>query len=854
MYNYLIEHALRNVWCTPDQDTQSRVQLAKLTPAEGVWSRVRIMWREYILPVPMVRFHVYQIGQIHPLLMGLLAVKETWTTLAESCNAEKMIVDLFTANGVEFPRTESWFMVTRDKNLIVAVKAQPKIDVDLGAQPLFMRVYSNSYFNSDRSDPLDDFVRVEGRTVSTRNQILALQDRYDYHAALPGLTYAFVNGRKVHTINLFTVKIDDIVEFVYDSSIYKTVDFPVADLLTFQSTLDRRLKYLLHVPKDDTDNIDYQDDIDVFLLEPNTTGGHRGVYYHRNSLDAMRNLTHRDYSVPVANLLSFVANSEQDLNRMFVRLHFRRSGWQRPLVNEHNRIKELYKLPDVDIRKAMVGVDAVVPNWTADTLESSAYTEIMRAQGEQVNADLVERAYGYNAIAKLIGDTPNGTRRFSGMTLVDVPYALQQNSCVWEYDAEGKLLGAYNHVSGAIYGCTWPTCARVEILSGLYSEVLEQFYGDTEVTLLPGLNYRFYTAPIQGGIVGKVWTDVTNSGQYAVVGDKAKWLINQVQYQTLVRTDSRVLAYSFTLAPTDGIYVFDLINSEKRGGVTSRRVMEILLGELDIFMNGYSLIAGLDYIRVGVRIVVISKRFLQNPGVQAQRFTVRFSGFCRPDGTPEPYMEYGFVSHGLLSRNRRYDIRDDKVLRIVAGGRVHDRSELQFSESDSGVYPQTLTNGTPYQIRDIVVPMRSQTPSDTYLLRARSMAVDRVISDYLTVKIPEPVISGPSVIPERYELISPFVQKLIADLRDDLLDDPRIYGHFNDTDVREICRRYEYLLAFDPTQPLTQVDERYVVVLPHSSPNVVDLSIYQERFLARAVTVYCNGLVNLSPFIRVEKF
>lgn len=855
-YNFLIDHALRNVWCTPDQDTQSIMQLARLTPKEGVWSRVNVMRREYVLPVPLVRFHVYQIGQIHPMLLGLLVVREQWVTLAQSCNDEKMIIDLFVASGVEFPKTESWFMVTRDKNLIVAVKAQPKLKVDLGARDLFMRVYSNAYFNSDRSDPLDDFVRVEGGTMRNRNQIIALQDRFQYHQRLRGETYAFVNGRKVHAINLLTTKVDDVVEFVYDSSIYKVLDFKIADLRTFSSTLDMRDKYLLHVPGTADDNIDYQDDIDVFLVEPTLNNGHTGVYYHRKALDAMRNLTHRDYSIPVGNLLSFTLSEEpnKNLNDMTLRLHFRRSGWERPLVNEHNRIKELYKLPDLEIRMAMLGLDSVVPNWRADTLESSAYAKIMRVDGSAVTAALVEEAYGYNAIAKLIGDTPSDTRRYSNMTLVDLPYGLQENANVWEYDASGKLLGGYNHSSGAIYGCTNPSCKRVEVMSGRASMEVEQFYGDTEITLSPDLNYRFYTAPIQNGVVSKTWTDVTGSGKYAVVGDKARWLINPALYKTLVRTDSVVLAYEFTMSPLDNIFYITLVNAEKRNGVSSTRVMEILLGELDIFLNGNSLIEGLDYFRNGNKLIVISKRFVQSVGQVQQKFLVRFSGFSRADGTTEPYMDYGFVEHGLLSHNRRYDIRDDKVLRIVAGGRMYDRSELQFSETDSGVYPKTIVNGTPYQIRDIVVPMRAMTPTDTYTLRARSIAVDKVISDYMTLKLPEPVIENPNVIPDRYEVVSPFVQKLIYDLREGILDDPKFYEHFNDSDVLRICQPYEWLLAFDPTQPNTQVDSRYVVVHPHFSPNVVDLSIYQERFLARAVAVYCNGMVNLSPFIRVEKF
>ena len=856
MYNYLIDHALKNVWCTPDQDTQSIMQLARLTPKEGVWSRVQIMWREYVLPEPQVRFHVYQIGQIHPLLLGLLTVREKWVTLAQSCNDEKMIVDLFVASGIEFPRTQAWFMVTRDKNLVVAVKAQKSIPVDLGYFDLNMRVYSNAYFNSSRSDPLDDFVRVEGGLMKTRNQIIELQTKYERYQQLRGQVYAFVNGMKVHAINLLTVKPDDTAEFVYDSSIYKVVDFKIADLKTFDSTLDSRAKYLLHVAGTADDNIDYQDDIDVFLIEPTANNGHQGVYYHRKALDALRNLTHRDYSIPVQNLLSFTLSQTptKNLNNMYLRLHFRRGGYERPLVNEHNRIKELYKLKDLDIRKAMLGVDAVVPNWQADTLESAGYAKIMRIGDKQITEQLVEDAYGYNAIAKLIGDTPSNTRLYSGLTLVDMPYGLQTNSTVWEYDANGLLLGFYNHTQGAVYACTNRTAKRVEVMSGLAGDLVDQFYGDVEIVIDPNLNYRFYTAPIVAGVVGKEWTDVTDSSKYDIVNGKVHWMVDRTKYQTIVRTDARMLAYTFTMQPNDGVFLFTLTNSEKRGTTTSKRVMEILMGELDVFLNGRSLVEGVDYFRVGNRIMIICKKHMVQVFAQPQQITVRFSGFCLPSGELAPRRDAGFVDHGMLSRNRRYDIRDDKVLRIIAGGRLYDRSELEFSEEDSGVYPRSIVNGTPYQIRDIVVPMRALTPTDTYTLRERSIAVDQAISDYMTVKLPEPVIENPNIIPERYEVVSPFIQKILSDLQTKVLDDDRLYGHFNDTVVYELCKPYEYLLAFDPTQDVAAVDPNYVTIHPHLSPNVVDMGIYQNRFLARVVKLYSNGLIDLAPFIRVEKY
>ena len=70
-------------------------------------------------------------------------------------------------------------------------------------------------------------------------------------------------------------------------------------------------------------------------------------------------------------------------------------------------------------------------------------------------------------------------------------------------------------------------------------------------------------------------------------------------------------------------------------------------------------------------------------------------------------------------------------------------------------------------------------------------------------------------------------------------------------EVIEICKSYEYLLAFDPTQDENKQDPRYVVIHPHSFNHVVDLPQFEYQFMHQVVQEYTNGLVTLSPSIRM---
>ena len=74
VYDYLRDHALKNVWCTPDQDTQVILKLAKITGPGGVKVKAKVLWRDVYLPDTTNVWNIYQIGQAHPLIFGLFPI------------------------------------------------------------------------------------------------------------------------------------------------------------------------------------------------------------------------------------------------------------------------------------------------------------------------------------------------------------------------------------------------------------------------------------------------------------------------------------------------------------------------------------------------------------------------------------------------------------------------------------------------------------------------------------------------------------------------------------------------------------------------------------------------------------
>jgi hypothetical protein len=866
MYNYLVDHAIKNVWCTPDQDNQLIFKMARLTPAAGLKNAVRVLWRTIAAPDTTSRWHIFQIGQVHPLLLGLLPKTSTWVSFDSVCNSQQMIADIYTINGVSIPRFQTYYMYTSDKDLIVAVRKNPLVPYVFETEDVYLRLYTPAFLGTAealaQSNVHPNLIKVLGVQTTSTDDVLAFQTTFNsYLAYNSGALYGFVNGIRVDRIDLITAKAGDVLELVYDSTVYKTVSFNVSSLQTFNSTLDNKIKYLLHYAGADAGRIDFIDDIDVYVFQNLSNGRQRGLYLHKNNADAFRNVTHRDYSLVTSYVAAYAASignyfpdtAPVSVQSLTVTLHIRNSGYNRPLVYEDNRIFDLYKLSDANIMRAMLGVDSVVPNWFAANLEASAYCTLMRSARNDITPALVEKAYGYNAMSKILGDIPQKPTLVSGQLEVNVPYGLQKSSTAYEYDSNGRLLGWYQHSLGSIYVCVNATAAYVEFFAGTGSNSLDEYYNTKTLTIDPTLDYRVYVCSNVTGTPDNNWVDVTGDAtKYTISGTTFTWTATDSTLYPMVRSSAKFLAYDFQVGFNQGVLSFDVTSISTREGTTANRIMQIPLGQIDVIMNNKTLVEGLDYYGQFPMYVVTNKEYLVNPDTNAQSFHLRMVGHCDKTLKTTPPVDVGYVVDGTLSNNFVYDIRDDKVLQIVLDGGVKARSDFSFAEDGVNINVTNPINGRPYHIREVVVPMNGLTPDGTYTLRALSQAIDKKVSDYLSVKLPQTNPPTPSAIVERYQVVSPFCARIISHLISGDLVLPAMTGEYGRMTVTKLCADYEYLLEFDPTQSALQPDPNYVLIEPHSFSTVQTLAAPAYRFMLEVLKYYTRGLVTLSPFINIS--
>ncbi len=857
MSDFLVNHAVQNVWCNPQQDLQVTYKPQRISTRRGVRGRISHMWTSINMPTPTDVYHVYQIGQYHASLIGLSPARGKWRVLAELMNEEFLFADVYTINGQHLSRFHTYVLVTPEKNVLVAIREQAKI-VDLKVTDIYLRLYSNSFFDSVRSDDYAHGIICRGARVMNATQALNLQRDYlELKARTRGHTWIYVNGWYRDDYKPADFSAGDYVEYVYDSSVKAVKEFNINGLPTFDSIKDAKRKFLLHYSGAQAGgvNIDYRDDIDVYLIKPGTTSGRfTGVYYHKNNDDALRQVTHRDYALVVdyvrAHQQAMVSQGWTNINQLRARLFIRHAGYKRPLVFEHHRIQELYKLPDADIRRALLGQDSTVKVWRADELENSEYVKIMDVRKRAIQPDLVKDAYGYNAIAKLIGNTPSKVQNLSGRQAVPLPYGTQVDSTAYEIDAAGKLIASYIHTSGIEYTPFSANCKLVEMIVGRGGQRLDMAFNKQDAAIDPRYSYRFYVAPIaHGELRNDQWEDVTGDAtKYQIINGKVHWFVDLQYNAVCAKSDAYFLSYELSLAADNGVLRFSIGATTDWNGTSLSSLLYIPPGRLDVWINNEVLIEGLDYLVQWPQVVITNKQYLVDG--QAQRIRVRGTGFCNKDLSRQPPKEFGFVRWGKLSRNNRYDLRDDRVLRLVVNGRTFHRDDVYFTEGNPALWMNNVPNGAPYLLDDLIVPLRAIVSEDTYALREKSLVVDQAVSDYLTMKLPEPIPANPDPILERYAIYSPFSASIMYDLLTGRLSTEKFRGQYSDQEVRDYLKDYEWLLDYEPTR--RDLDLEHVIVHPHERTTVIQLDAYQYFLLRRAIKVFLEDKVDITRFVRIK--
>lgn len=902
---YLVGHFIRNIWAAPWQDNQSIIRPDRITPFGGARNYVRIFREEYNLPTKQDRYHAYHIGQVSEHILNLpfyeWVDKSKWLNVAEYCKESNVLFQFYTKKGIVIPLSNVFFTVTLEKNLVFVIRETPQLKWDMNTEDVTFRTYRNAFFNVNVINKPAEKLDIIYQKVELNTDKTVLFTFYQKYNSLPGKVFTYVNGNIVNDPISYPILEGDVVEMIYDSTITKMIEIKINQLPTFKSILDGIRKYLFTHDKTYRSNIfEYFDDCDFYLsaYPLKTPKLYKGVMLHRNDITNVRQVTNCDFSIS-SNLVQEMMLDHDYINsdtaNLVFQVYYRKQATVKRMPFVHHRLHDLNKLPYANRVAAFMGVRSNVDEWRAEVLENSALMKAMSLDKPNCDLETIQNIYGYNGATWYTAKSLHPSKDFikdGQYRYVNIPYSFRPYCTVFEYNAEG-VMGMYMVLKDyRQYRISHPDTEYVEFIGAVGTEQPYHYRGSANQDFKVGLEdaeYRVYAISndlLQANSSSDVslWQDVTDkvdvtdrvdnqNRKFQRILQKPKSSINPdpitvIDKQFVLRNDRDFLLSHQTLRPSDRIWKFRLNQSYWNADQEEVQTTAVPLpyGYLDVFLDGKALIEGIDYYVIFPMVYIINKTVIgkeyNNPNDPAHQLTYRMYGF--PDTKQEDNRSYltgimnanrqvGYVNNSMLSRNKRYDILDDKNLLIKIGNGIIAKEDLGFTENGNIIAKRKdILEGKPYEIVDIVSGKRDAYPKDTYQFKKEAEILDKKISDYMSQFIKDKSFPSNPPIQGLYKVYSPLLSKLIDDLIMNQIKFDKMEGRYLDEEVMTLIEaRYRDFFQIDPYFRMDLISKKHCTIHPTWRNTIVTMGYHPMRFLRQVIRIYYRNEIEISHFVRV---
>lgn len=851
---------LENIYCAPAQDRQYTFKMARLNKKTfPVLRQVVLYGATKMLPNATSYFQVFTIGNLFPEFLNLQGqteqwMRDRWIKMSEDMVARNFIAKVYNDEGMVFPRQNVYYSFIDENSLVIALEITPynKQHFDVGSYE-FLNIYSNAYFQSAEfaALPIRKGIDYYTKAVENNQEKAQLQTLVTSLKTNGGDVFVYVDGAFVDRITL-NIPDHSFVEIVYDQSVVSRQNFDIQGLRTFDSVKDNKMKYLLYRDKV-RDTLEYQDDTEVYITQKNT-GLNTGLLLYRHQDYAMRNVTDKDYSLHT----TFVNNTAQalsqkvggNLNDKVITLYIRQGGRARQLVYNAMKLHELYKLPFEVQRDVLSNTNYTVDIYRAEQLENSAYFQCASADGvNKITPQTAIEAIGYNGMTHYYADTPVLTQ---GALTINVPGLYQTDTLAFEYDVNGLYLRTVVS-DGPLYTCTDSSVAMVDFMAGHLPVNYGVLYAPEIVIVPEGLEYRVLSAYFDQAVRTSVWEDITDQSAKC---QRTETSITVTETQgkriKLVSLDTPRV-YDLALPLTNGSLYFPLTQLEDRGNGMANHVLDVPYKTIEIYLNGNRLVQGLDFFMKFPYISICTKRYL-NYTLENQQVHIRMAGFTLDLEEVNQQELNGFVNNGVLTRNRHYDIRDDRVFSVFVDGKLKPRQAVRYAETDNTVRVNASCNGLSYTLKEPFIAIKRLTGVDSFPLYQKNLLVNKKISDLYDLVYPEPAINEFNAISGAHYLFSPLVSSLLTDLKQGVIPASFYTSPYDDTAILQLIdQNYKTLFLLDPIR--ANLQRTLVEIHPHLGNSPIALDLLQYRFIQNVIRVITGNhpeIINLSGYVTLS--
>ena len=863
--DFLYELAINELWANPHEDRQLLFQMNRISKPTGVQNLLYLPFIQISTPEAGARFVMFELSSRSLNQLGINGPNSslsTWRRVPDILVDSNVLLFIFT-DGRMADLQHCWIRQLPNGNVILAVNYSKNVTFCNSSQPFYIRFYSFIDQSDAQLYPVLQYQRVV-KDSSNTSTWASLADLVYTAGGMMG--HPFINGERppekpswydypVGTV--FQAIMDDSARHVDDSlddllGNGSGIPYDVGQLTSYTSTEDGSRKYIVHLDVGRNGQY-YHDDMELYLKMEYPNNTFRTKYIPRTGPSIARNLTGVDIAVN-ANVIDDMierTNIQQDATAIASTLIVQ----MRPVeevqlrVLDSNRIRDLQRLKVEHRAMAMTGMNSTLNFWKADVLETCPFNSWRSLPFTSLSYETFRGVFSLYAAQDAI---ERMRRTQSGWSLP--PLIENGGGRLVTFDANG--LRRTTDVMTPVYTAAKTTSDFVDPFRG--TELLLPDYGwDGDIDIhAPAGNAT--DTEIEGGfnvlcyyMVGTTPTLAVEDQDYYLhdIEDYTlvEWDASIVQYDRYVRSAQRRIQY--TLNPTDEEIVDGI---PLYSGNEARLVHDLGPGDIYVWWNGHYLVEGIDYVieKLSANVTTIDSllHILVKPEwIQQATRTLEVLICGLPSTTFEhvPRAITGWVRHGFVSNDNRYDLYADRNQWIFADGSniVDYKGYAEGIETDdpSQVGPLVDMDGRPFAITPLPQFSRQSDLEEVCQTTPFEESLkDDQIENYLSYFVPQAPSEDPITVNVVYDLYSPFINHLSELILDG--DITAVYMNMSSESVLAIVQPYLYLLDRDPTQ--MNHPTGWVEIHPRFSMTPVSVSAEALDFLQRANDLHCNGLVS----------
>jgi len=825
----LQQYALANVWANPQGDRNAIFKTTKLTTKAGIVGTLHFKFANIDMPDNTYRYIVVELGYVNPVLIGFSTPPSGWQGLRAMSDSFQTLILGF-SKGRILSIDGGYIKFVGNGNIIIAFNYLNNLPIVNINDDIYIRFYTNIFYNGNTPTLTQKIhtgtFHYNGSNIGNFYSFMAEIDTISHSA--PTNVILFKNGLYITGLPSYsTLTTNDILEYIYDPFIYYLYNFTLDDLTGYTSTLDNNNKVVISI--DYLGKEIYVDDMEFYISGTRADSSVIGIYFPRLSPSVIRMLTYKDWALDAGLIDARLSDLEkfldikESLTNITITAICRDNKQTKELILDSNYIPDLLNLTPAIRAQALSGVNANLPIWNANNLESCDYNKWISLNTKDIyTADMygVYSRYGAISVVEVVQQTTDNTD-WQLPIMADI-----HGGTLITYGVGGSGIIQVTYPEGSYTNTTYSGGQGYEFfLPGLNAndplDVVVAIHDGAPTIVTQGFGVFCYYLNAKNVLTPAIYQVDYLLGE-SDTGTMVIWTQTLYNFEKYIRTANTVVNFTITISNSDIDNGIDIYNSREK-------VNDVGMKHLFVWVNDRYLIEGLDYNVYNGRIYLVSK---PSSWVLPTSMTVIYGGL--PDSSLQhvPKNTWGWVKYGKLLNDGTYDLLMYRNKSFFIDGKAIAKSEIiekeHYIDESAPVDGLVFTDGTPYAIVDNIQFSRDEDLDLLTPTAAAEKIQDAAVSAYLTQLIPLPIQTGVIAIPNKYVLFSPFLNSIIDAVVAGNI--PILSDHYSEDQLYTLTTDYLYLLKVDPC--MKNMDDNFTTIQPRWDTTVINVSALQYNFIS----------------------